>query len=66
LPEFFDIQTDDFEFCRFCHLRVLTAKTGSPITRLADADGLAARRQRFTERADMLPGDRKQNSVPKN
>jgi hypothetical protein len=36
--------TTEFDFCRFCHFRVLTAKMVSHITRLADADGLAARR----------------------
>ena len=59
-------RTTDFDFCRFCHFRVLTAKMVSHITRLADADGLAARRQRFSDRADMLPGNRRQNPVPKN
>ena len=34
----------DFDFCRFCHFRVLTPKKVSHITRLADDEGLAARR----------------------
>ena len=43
----FEWRNRRFDFCRFCHFRVLTAKRVSHITRLADADGLAARRQRF-------------------
>jgi hypothetical protein len=52
-------------FCRFCHFRVLTPKMLSHITRLADDDGLAARPQRTQERAEVLPGNRKNSPVPK-
>ena len=57
----------DFAFCRFCHFRVLTAKTSPPITRLvADEPARRAPAATTTERADVLPGNRKQISVPKN
>jgi len=46
-PRVLGCQNRRFVFCRFCHFRVLTPKRVSHITRLADADGLAARRQRF-------------------
>jgi hypothetical protein len=60
-------QIDRFEFCRFCHFRVLTAKTSPPITRLvADEPARRAPAATTTERADVLPGNRKKHSVPKN
>jgi hypothetical protein len=31
---FLGCRTGGFEFCRFCHFRVLTAKSDAPITRL--------------------------------
>ena len=39
-PGFLKCQTGGFEFCRFCHFRVLTAKSGAHITRLADDEAL--------------------------
>jgi hypothetical protein len=53
-------------FCRFCHFRVLTPKMVSHITRLAVDDGLAARPRRFQDKAEVLPGNRKNPPVPKN
>jgi len=57
----------DFAFCRFCHFRVLTAKTSPPITRLvADEPARRAPAATKSERADVLPGNRKKHVVPKN
>jgi hypothetical protein len=56
-----------FVFCRFCHFRVLTGKNAGHITRpIADAERVAAPLlQRNQERAEVLPGNRKNSPVPK-